>query len=58
MECRKTGNWGLGIEIDRAKNGDCNLFSRLAQEIGENLGYPYPMEYEQKMREYLSKVAS
>lgn len=33
-----------------------DLFSRLAQEVGESLGYHYPMEYEQKMREYLLKV--
>lgn len=32
------------------------LFSRLAQEVGNSLGYQYPMEYEQKMRVYLSKV--
>ncbi|WP_158651505.1 aminoglycoside 6-adenylyltransferase [Mesobacillus jeotgali] len=33
-----------------------DLFSRLAQEVGKSLGYEYPMEYEQKMREYLLKV--
>ncbi|MFT9598870.1 aminoglycoside 6-adenylyltransferase [Mesobacillus sp.] len=33
-----------------------DLFSRLAQEVGNSLGYEYPMEYEQKMRVYLSKV--
>ncbi len=33
-----------------------DLFSRLSKEVGENLGYTYPLEYENKIREYLLRV--
>jgi aminoglycoside 6-adenylyltransferase len=48
---------GAGIEENwAALFRTADLFSRLAQEVGESLGYQYPIEYERKMREYLLKV--
>jgi aminoglycoside 6-adenylyltransferase len=48
---------GAGIEENwEALFRTADFFSRLAQEVGKSLGYEYPMEYEQKMREYLLKV--
>ena len=42
-------NWNALYKI-------ADLFSRLSKEVGENLGYTYPLEYENKIREYLLKV--
>ncbi len=48
---------GAGIEENWvALFRTADLFSRLAQEVGQSLGYPYPIVNEQKMREYLLKV--
>ncbi len=48
---------GAGIEENwEALFRTADLFSRLAQKVGESLCYPYPMEYELKMRKYLLKV--
>ncbi|CAM3727300.1 aminoglycoside 6-adenylyltransferase [Mesobacillus thioparans] len=48
---------GAGIEENwEALFRTADLFSRLAQEVGESLGYQYPIECERKMREYLLKV--
>ncbi|MBT2680103.1 aminoglycoside 6-adenylyltransferase [Bacillus sp. ISL-35] len=48
---------GAGIEENwEALFRTADLFSRMAKEVGESLGYQYPMEYEQKMRAYLLKV--
>ena len=48
---------GAGIEENwEALFRTADLFSRLGQEVGNSLGYRYPFEYEQRMREYLLKV--
>ncbi|RSD28850.1 aminoglycoside 6-adenylyltransferase [Mesobacillus subterraneus] len=48
---------GAGLEENwEALFRMADLFSRLCQEVGASLGYPYPFEYEQRMRAYLNKV--
>ncbi|MBS8263614.1 aminoglycoside adenylyltransferase [Mesobacillus boroniphilus] len=50
---------GAGIEENwEALYRTADLFSGLAQDVGKSLHYPYPFEYEQKMRKYLLKVMS